>query len=187
MFAFNRHVKSCQGVKVSRPRVAWNKGLTGETDERVRAYGLTLSKSFALNPIVRGPLSQETKDRVSKSMKLAHAEGRAWNIGKSRWNNEHSWPERFFREVIHNEFADKNFVQEFPFDRYSLDFAWPEKKKVIEIDGDQHQRFEEYRVRDAAKDAALKKAGWQILRIVWKDFYHDTKKWIAIANNFVGG
>lgn len=35
-------------------------------------------------------------EKISESMKKAHAEGRAWNIGKSRWNNEPSYPEKFF-------------------------------------------------------------------------------------------
>ena len=46
--------------------------------------------------------SNETKAKISESMKRAHLEGRAWNIGKSRWNNEPSYPEIFFIKVIEN-------------------------------------------------------------------------------------
>jgi len=69
-------------------------------------------------------------------MTKAHKEGRAHNIGESRWNNEPSYPERWFMKVIENEFEDKNYTREYPFHRFSLDFAWIEKKKCIEIDGD---------------------------------------------------
>ena len=69
-------------------------------------------------------------------MKKAHAEGRAHNIGESRWNNKPSYPEKWFMEVIANEFNDKNYVREHPFHKYSLDFAWLDKKKCIELDGD---------------------------------------------------
>lgn len=89
-------------------------------------------------------------------------------------------------EVIANEFHDKAYEREFSFERFSLDFAWPAKKKVIEIDGGQHQRFEEYRLRDARKDQLLKENGWGVLRIAWKDFCGDTKSWINKANNFIG-
>jgi very-short-patch-repair endonuclease len=46
-----------------------------------------------------------------------------------------SYPEKWFMCVIKNEFKDKNFVREYPFIKYSLDFAWPHKKICIEIDG----------------------------------------------------
>lgn len=63
-------------------------------------------------------------------MKIAHKEGRAWNIGKSRWHNEASYPENFFIKVIENEFEDKNYKREFNIGIYSIDFAWPHKKEL---------------------------------------------------------
>ena len=88
-------------------------------------------------------------------------------------------------EVIKNEFSDKQYRRELPFHRFSLDFAWLHKKKVIEIDGQQHDRFPEQQSRDKEKDALLLKEDWQILRISWKLMYADTKKWIAIAKDFI--
>ncbi len=129
--------------------------------------------------------TQETKDKVSEGMKIAHKEGRAWNIGMSRWNNKSSYPEEFFIKVIKNEFEDKNYQKEYPFGIYSLDFAWVEKKKVIEIDGDQHQRFEEYQERDKRKDKFLQENGWKVLRISWKDMFHNTKEEINRCKKFI--
>lgn len=129
--------------------------------------------------------SEETKARISEAMKQRHAEGKAWNIGQSRWNNEPSWPEQFFMMVIENEFSDKDYVREMPFGKYSLDFAWPHLKKCIEIDGEQHQRFEEYRQRDVAKDKMLNEQGWQVLRIKWKELYADSKTFISKAKDFL--
>lgn len=131
-------------------------------------------------------LSNETKQNISLSMKQAHKERRAWNIGKSRWNNEPSFPEKFFEKVIHNEFDDKIYDREYPIDIYSFDFAWPHKKKAIEIYGQQHQRFTEYKLRDEKKNEVAKQRGWIILRIVWREFYKNPKHWIKIANEFVG-
>lgn len=129
--------------------------------------------------------SDEKKKKISESMKKAHIEGRAWNIGMSRWNNKKSYPEDFFTKVIENEFEDKNYINEFPLSKYSLDFAWPEKKKAIEIDGEQHQRFQEYRERDERKDLYAKEHGWEILRISWKEMFNNTKHHIEIAYNFI--
>lgn len=108
-------------------------------------------------------------------MKLAHKEGRAHNIGECRHNNEPSYPEKWFMRVIENEFSNKNYIREFPFYRYSLDFAWPDLKICIEIDGEQHERFEEYKERDIKKDELLKQEGWKELRISWKECCKNPK------------
>jgi very-short-patch-repair endonuclease len=129
--------------------------------------------------------SLEKKKKTSESMKKAHAEGRAWNIGMSRWNNKKSYPELFFSRVIENEFSDKNYISEFPLHIYSIDFAWPEIKKGIEIDGSQHKRFEDYLERDKRKDLYAKENGWEILRISWDDLFSQTKHWIKIAYDFI--
>lgn len=120
-------------------------------------------------------------------MKTAHAEGRAHNIGNSRWNHEPSWPEKWFMRVVENEFKDKNYVREYPFHGFSLDFAWPDKKLCIEIDGEQHERFPEYRARDARKDSALAAEGWQVLRLKWRNVYQNPKNAIQTARGFIDG
>lgn len=130
-------------------------------------------------------LNNGMKEKISNSMKKAHVEGRAWNIGKSRWNNEPSYPEKFFIKVINNEFDDKNYIREYNVGKYSIDFAWIHKKIAIEIDGDQHYRFEEYKERDIKKDKHLSNKGWEILRIRWKDFYSNPQYYIKYCNDFI--
>lgn len=123
-------------------------------------------------------LSTEVKEKISKSMKIAHKEGRAHNIGECRHNNSPSYPEKWFMRVIENELSNKQYKREFSFHKYSLDFAWPELKICIEIDGDQHQRFEEYKQRDLEKDKLLKQEGWTELRIPWKECFKNPKYYI---------
>jgi very-short-patch-repair endonuclease len=141
-----------------------------------------LSEKATINNANRLP---EVNEKISKSMKIAHAEGRAWNIGQSRWNNEPSYPEKFFSLVIENEFFDKTYIREYPIGSYSADFCWPHLKKVIEIDGDQHQRFEEYIARDKRKDEYLISQGYKILRVVWKDMYNNPTTKIKECYNFI--
>tara|TARA_R110002095_G_C4135182_1_gene227979 strand:+ start:79 stop:681 length:603 start_codon:yes stop_codon:yes gene_type:complete len=129
--------------------------------------------------------SNEIKAKISEAMKVAHNEGRAWNIGMSRWNNEPSYPEIFFMKVIENEFIDKEYKTEHPMSIYSFDFAWIDKMKAIEIDGSQHERFDEIKDRDNRKDMLATKNGWQVLRIKWKDMFNDPQKWIKIAYEFI--
>jgi very-short-patch-repair endonuclease/ribosomal protein L37AE/L43A len=173
----------------NKNRTAWNKGLRKDTDDRVRRYSESYKKAYKegkFKNVWQGKsLPIEMRKQISESMKKAHKEGRAWNIGKSRWNNEESYPEKFFKLVIENEFNDKEYKTEYPIGIYSADFAWPHKKKVIEIDGAQHKRFSEYRERDKRKNDFLETEGWEVLRIEWKKFFHDTKKYIKIAKTFI--
>ena len=48
--------------------------------------------------------------------------------------------------------------------RYQLDFAIPEKKIYVEIDGEQHQTDERQRVNDAIKDGVFSKANVRLIR-----------------------
>ena len=130
-------------------------------------------------------LPEDQKKRISEAMKVAHGENRAWNIGKSRWDNKKSYPEIFFSNVIQNEFIDKNYKSEYPVGIYSIDFAWPDLKKAIEIDGEQHERFDDYRQRDERKDEFLSEIGWRVLRITWKEMFNNTKEKIREAYNFI--
>lgn len=170
-------------------KTSWNKGLTKETDESVRKGSEELKRRYANGEIevwCNGKtLTDDTKNKISESMKKAHSENRAHNIGMSRWNNEPSYPEKWFMSVIENEFDDKDYIREYSFGRFSLDFAWVAKKKCIEIDGEQHQRFQDYKERDMRKDSLLKENGWEVLRLIWKDVYNNPKEAIKKAKTFI--
>lgn len=134
-------------------------------------------------------MSDDAKQKIPASMKKAHAEGRAHNIGECRWNNEPSYPEQWFMKVLKNEFGlekDKDYKMEFPFHKFSLDFAWPDKKLCIEIDGEQHEKFQEQKQRDIEKDQLLKEEGWTELRKSWKEIFNSTKEFIKEVENILG-
>ena len=118
----------------------------------------------------------DVREKISASMKKAHKEGRAHNIGECRWNNKPSYPEQWFMKVLKTEF---------PFYRFSLDFAWPEKKICIEIDGEQHERFQEQKNRDIKKDRLLKEDGWIELRKPWKEIFNNPKSFIEEVKNLL--
>jgi len=122
-------------------------------------------------------LTEEHKKNLSNALKKAHKEGRAWNIGKSRWNNKPSKAEELFKNFLErNGYKEKiDFYQEFPFSIYSADFYFPKMSLVIEIDGRQHKRFKEYMERDKRKDIKIKEFGVNILRISWRALFYDSK------------
>ena len=172
----------------NKGKETWNKGLTKESNNSIKKGAETFKRNFKngkFNIHNKGKkLSKEHRKAVSEGMKKAHKEGRAHNIGTCRWNNKMSYPEEFFTKVIENEFIDKNYTNEYPVGIYSIDFAWVDKKLAIEIDGEQHER-PEYKARDKRKDEKLYSEGWDVLRIKWKDMFHETKKWIQIAKDFI--
>lgn len=167
--------------------IPWNKGLTKETDARINNYGKNISKSLKRNNHQKGKKrTEQERKNISEGMKKAHKEGRANNWLDSKKDNNKSFPEIFFEEVIKNAFEDKNYEFQRRFKRFALDFSWPQKKKVIEIDGSQHERIKKQIENDIEKDKLLIEEGWKVLRIKWKDMFNDTKTWIQIANKFIG-
>ena len=106
-------------------------------------------------------------------MKRAHEEGRAWNIGNNRRNNKKSWPEEFFSTFLENNSID--YVYEYSLGKFSIDFAIPNRKIAIEIDGKQHFEDKKQVLRDKEKNLLLEKNGWNLLRISWIKMFNDTK------------
>lgn len=184
-----KHCPLCDKKQIKRTKLAWNKGLTKDSDIRVANYGKANHLAYKTGKNICYMLgkhhSEENRYKISCAMKLAHKEGRAHNIGECRWNNEPSWPEKWFMQVIENEFEDKNYQREFPFHRFSLDFAWIHKKKCIEIDGEQHQKDPKQQERDQNKDKLLKEDGWKLLRLDWKWVCNNTKEAIKLARDFI--
>ncbi len=180
----------CNGKRKLVSGHIWNKGLN-VTDERVQKIVETTRSRGGYTLWKLGKhLSEEHKNAISQGMKQAHKENRAHNIGASRWNNKHSWPEEWFITMLHAELnmvEHDDYKTELPFGKYSLDFAWPETKRCIEIDGEQHERFDDYKKRDAEKDRLLHDAGWQVLRIKWKDCFHNPQQYIEQVKKFILG
>lgn len=146
-------------------------------------------KRGELIPVWKGKhLSEETKKKISESMKRSQKEGKAYNIGQSRWNNEHSRSEKWLINVLKNEFnqfENIDYKTEMSFYRYALDFAWPEKRICIEIDGNQHLYDEKQIERDKEKDKLLKEEGWKELRIKWGYIVKNTQDAIKLIGDFI--
>lgn len=60
------------------------------------------------------------------------------------------------------ELLGVGFTQEYPFGRWSIDFAMPDRKIAIEADGDYWHKVRA--VKDAKRDARMRAAGWTIVR-----------------------
>lgn len=151
------------------------------------AHILHCSKNPDRVPKKRHKLSDEQKKLISEKMKKAHLEGRAGTF-PSRKNCEHSYPEKWLIGVLNRELGfieDKDYKTEYFFHKQFLDFAWPERKLCIEIDGQQHERFVERKLNDAKKDENLKAENWKLLRLRWSDICNNTQEYIQQILSFL--
>jgi len=128
----------------------------------------------------------ETKEKLRTHMIRRLEEGTYPTLGRSnRKINAPSYPETFFANIIEKYFDNKHVIAEYPCGSYSLDFAWPELKRYIEMDGEQHYATPEAIEHDKKRDAWLTEHGWQGLRIRWKHFKKDPQPFIEMANKFI--
>ncbi|RUU05559.1 endonuclease domain-containing protein [Mesorhizobium sp. USDA-HM6] len=74
---------------------------------------------------------------------------------------------KLWNEVRAHRLMGLSFRRQMPIAGYIVDFACPNKKLIVEIDGSQHARAEAS-ASDAARTAKLEALGWTILRF-WND------------------
>jgi len=114
-----------------------------------------------------------------------HKNGTASTLSQLRRREKPSYPEQWLMKVIENENMDSNYIREFPFHTFSLDFYWPEKKKVIEIDGRFHKISDYQKDCDRRKDKLLFEEGYSELRIDWEYCFKHTKETINKIRDFL--
>ena len=74
---------------------------------------------------------------------------------------------KLWNEVRAHRLMGLSFRRQMPIAGYIVDFACPDKKLIVEIDGSQHAQAEAAAF-DAARTAKLEAIGWTILRF-WND------------------
>ena len=161
-------------IKFNHERGAWNKGLTKETDERVRLRGKVLSEHYALGiitPYNKGTHhTEEEKKNLSEKRKQflkEHPEKVPYVL--NHHSKGDSYPEKYFKEVFDNEKI--NYEQNYKQSGYFLDFAWPEKKLYLEIDGEQHYVDKRIVEHDKVRTETLLNDGWVCVeRIRWSEY-----------------
>lgn len=150
-------------------RVAWNKGQTKETDERIRKGAETYRNRVIRGEIKLGhPLSEETKKKLSENKKEYYKEHPELVPYVLYHSSKQSYPEKFFENFLNENKI--NFSKEFYACGYWLDFCFKEKF-YIEIDGEQHYRDQRIVNHDIKRTKELSENGYVLLqRIRWADF-----------------
>ena len=145
---------------------SWAKGLTTNTDERIKKRTDNYNKNEKLGKHKNKSqtcfnVSKEVREKISIKQKENYR-------GISRYatarENRKSYAEQYFDKI----FIDSK--RNYHVDRYFLDYAWPETKTYIEVDGEQHYT-EKGLAHDKERTEILENLGWKcIKRIRWSEY-----------------
>jgi len=145
-------------------------------------------KAYTEGVKIRKIVSNETKIKISKSLKKAHKEGRhpGWLFINSDINNR-SFPEKFLISIFkENLLFDKYTIKEkLKYNKYYIDFLIVDLKLIIEMDGSQHYRDKKSIEHDILRDRFFINEGFKIYRIKWVDMCNNTKVEIDELINFI--
>lgn len=145
----NRQISSFVAYNKTATHVAWNKGLTAETDARVRRNGESLHKYYEANPnLKRKPLTEEHRAKISATINNKVTNG-TWHASLAR--NMHytyrgidlhgMWEVRFAEWLDTNNIEWRRPSENFPYTfdgvlhQYTPDFYLIDSKTYIEIKG----------------------------------------------------
>lgn len=151
-------------------RVAWNKGLTKETDERVAKHSAAVKVFYTEH---EGTWSgkthtEETKKKIGAGVKNFLENNPDMVPYKRNHSCKESYPEEYFTTVFENEHL--HLKKQYRFHSYTLDFCDVDKKVDIEVDGDQHYLDPVIIEHDKRRNKFLTDAGWTVFRIRWSDY-----------------
>lgn len=91
--------------------------------------------------------------------------------------------EKTFYELA---FLDLHLYPQHPVGKYRLDFAIPDKRIAIELDGHEYHKTKLQRTHDAKRDRWLFGQGWNVLRFTGSEIYKDLDRCIDEICELVG-
>lgn len=159
---------------------AWNAGHTREDDLRLKAAAEKLKRRYETGELIPSYFgkkhSEETKKRISERRKHylgEHPEKVPYVL--NHHSKGDSYPEQYFKMVFENNGI--TYEQNYKVLEYYLDFAWPDKKTYLEIDGEQHYSDKRILEHDILRTERLKSDGWKCLdRIRWSKYKKLSKE-----------
>lgn len=112
-------------------------------------------------------LSEETKAKQRKAMREKILRGEMEVPYVHNHSSKVSFPEQYFMEV----FKDLHMEYNYQVGLYQLDFALPNERVYVEIDGDQHYTDKRIVAHDIERTQRLKELGWECIeRVRWSNY-----------------
>lgn len=91
--------------------------------------------------------------------------------------------EQMFYELA---FLDLHIYPQHPVGRFRLDFAIPDKRIAIELDGHEYHKTKYQRTHDAKRDRWLYGQGWHVLRFTGTEIHQNLDRCIDEICGLVG-
>jgi len=76
----------------------------------------------------------------------------------------------------YNTYTLHSIEPQYVIGQYRVDFAFPDKKVVVEVDGHDYHKTKKQRTKDAKKDRFLMSEGWKVLRFTGSEIFKDVSK-----------
>ena len=107
--------------------------------------------------------TEESKQKIREARlryMREHPENTAWKL------SNYSYPEQQFIKFLNKYKYTEQYqiIREYSIFPYFIDFAFPDQKLAVEIDGSQHL-LPERKQKDLEKDKILISQGWKVIRI----------------------
>jgi len=129
----------------------------------------------------RGPLSEETKKKISESrIKFLKENPDMVPYKLNHYSKGRSYPEEYWKTILDSN--NMMYVEQYQIGPYQLDFAFVADKIDLEIDGDQHHLDKRVVKSDIRRNKYLCALGWKTIRVKWSDYQK-----LADKKTFVDG
>jgi len=129
------------------------------------------------------PHSEETKKKISEHrIKFLRENPDKVPYKLNHYSKGRSYAEEYWKIVL-----DTNniiYEEQYQVGTYHLDFALPNLKIDLEIDGDQHHLDKRVVESDKRRNIYLENLGWTVIRVKWSDYkkLEDKKSYV---NNII--
>ena len=93
--------------------------------------------------------------------------------------------ERILWKILRNrQFKNLKFRRQFPIGEYIVDFVCEEKRIIIELDGGQHNEFENI-IKDNKRTKFLESEGYKVIRFWNNDILNNLEGVFKILNDLL--
>lgn len=167
-------------ISYTKGKPAWNRGLTKENNESIRKQANTLKRRILSGEVIPSNLGRQRSEEEKLNLSTKRREYLKEHPDKIPYllnhSSKESYPEKYFCNVFSNDERFIGFEREYRVNLYSLDFAYPDIKLDIEIDGEQHYVDKNIVKHDIERTNTLLELGWSVLRIRWSEFRRLNEK-----------
>jgi len=123
--------------------------------------------------------SEETKKKISEHrIKFLRENPDKVPYKLNHYSKGRSYAEEYWKVILDTN--NLSYKEQYQIGPYQLDFAFPNLKIDLEIDGDQHHLDKRVVESDKRRNLYLEDLGWTIIRVKWSEYQklEDKKSYV---------